>query len=344
MSDLESWRRAAARREMRPGEFELIARYFAPLASGFPGAGGLRDDLATVAPSTGCELAVTVDTMVSGIHFLADDPPDLIARKLLRVNLSDLASAGARPVCYLVAMSLDAETDGDWVRRFADGLAEDQAIFGVSLAGGDTTSTPGPLTLSLTAIGEVPVGRAVRRVGASEGDDVWVSGTIGDAALALVLLERTDAAAVERDHPDLLARYRLPQPRTGLGTRLLGIASAMADISDGLAADLGHICQESGVGADLAFADIPLSGPARALLHGEPDGGRALFGRVIGGGDDYELVFTAAPDREADIREKAAEAEVPVARIGAIRPGEGVSVFDDRRRAIDVTAPGWQHF
>lgn len=329
---------------MRPSEFDLIGRYFAPLSAEFPGAVNLQDDLATFSPAAGNELAVTVDAMVAGIHFLPTDPPDLIARKLLRVNLSDLAASGARPLCYLLAISLDSSLDEDWIRTFTEGLAVDQKQFGIALAGGDTTATPGPLSLSLTAIGEVPGGRAVRRSGAVVGHDIWLSGTVGDAALALTLIERDGVAVLEAEYPDLLARYRLPEPRTMLGPSLIGLATAMADVSDGLLADLGHICSGSGVGAQIFFGDLPLSEPAKALFELSPPNKDEYVRRVLTGGDDYELVFTAAPGAAAEIQRRAKRCATQVTRIGQVEQASGIRTIASDGTEIAVTEGGWQHF
>jgi thiamine-monophosphate kinase len=329
---------------MPSGEFGLIARYFAPLSAGFPGAVNLQDDVATITLSVGSELAMTVDTMVSGVHFFSTDPADLIARKLLRVNLSDLAASGATPLCYLLAISLDEAIDEDWIHAFAAGLALDQAKFGIALAGGDTTATPGPLTLSLTAIGEVPAGQAVRRSGAVATDDIWVTGTIGDAALALMQIEYIGVPAVEAEWPELLNRYRLPQPRTGLGPALVGLASAMADISDGLLADLGHICTASGIGAEIVFGDIPLSKAANDLFERTPDKRDDYVARVLTGGDDYELIFTATPAATAEIERRAARCGIPVTRIGRTVERLGVRAFSADGDEITVSSHGWQHF
>ena len=329
---------------MRPSEFDLIGRYFAPLSADFPGAENLQDDLTTVAPAAGHELAVTVDAMVAGVHFLPTDPPDLIARKLLRVNLSDLAASGARPLCYLLAISLDSSLDEDWIRAFAEGLAHDQKQFGIALAGGDTTATPGPLSLSLTAIGEIPDGRVVRRSGAVVGDDIWLSGTVGDAALALTLMERDGVAVIETEYPALLARYRLPEPRTLLGPALIGLATAMADVSDGLLADVGHICTQSGAGARIFFADLPLSEPVKALF-AEATGEKDMYvQRVLTGGDDYELVFTAAPGSVAEIERVARLCGTQVTRIGRIEKASGVRTVASDGVEIGVAAGGWRHF
>src|ERR1700723_3203433 len=231
------------------GEFGRIREFFAPLAG--LGALDLTDDAALVDCPPGYRLVVTVDQLVEGVHFLADDPPELVAKKLMRRNLSDLAAMGATPRHYLLTSALPASRDDDWVRRFAEGLAEDQHRYGIALLGGDSTSTPGPTALTLTAIGQVAAGREIRRNGAKPGDRVWVSGTIGDAFLGLKALRGAYGKLAAAHRAALIARFQLPNPRTELGPCLGGIASAMIDISDGLLADLGHICETSGVAATI---------------------------------------------------------------------------------------------
>lgn len=213
-------------------EFGRIKQFFAPLAG--PGGLGLVDDAALVDCAPGHRLVVTVDAIVEGVHYLSEDPPDLVARKLLRVNLSDLAAMGARPLHYLLATALPGGHGDDWVAQFAAGLAEDQARFGVDLLGGNSVATSGPAVLSLTAIGEVAVGAEIRRSGAHPGDRIWVSGTIGDAFLGLQALRGRYPALAAGDRATLIQRFQLPAPRTELGPRLVGIAHAMLDISDEL--------------------------------------------------------------------------------------------------------------
>jgi thiamine-monophosphate kinase len=324
------------------GEFGRIGRFFAPLAG--PGGLGLKDDAALIDCAPGRRLVVTVDAIVAGVHYLPDDPPDLVARKLLRVNLSDLAAMGARPLYYLLAMALPATLGDDWVARFAAGLAEDQARFGVHLLGGDSVATSGPAVLSLTAIGEVAVGAEIRRSGARPGDRIWVSGTIGDAFLGLAVLRGGYATLAASDRAALAARFQLPEPRTGLGPRLAGVAHAMCDVSDGLLADLGHICDASDTGATVALAALPLSPAAQRVAVGEPD----LPARLATAGDDYELLFTAPPDASETIGRLAAELGLPITAIGSIGgsgdSGAGVRLIDADGNAIPVATAGYRHF
>src|SRR3954447_21729415 len=278
------------------GAFGRIRRFFAPLAG--PGGLGLTDDAALVDCAAGRRLVVTVDAMVEGVHYLPDDPPELVAKKLLRVNLSDLAAKGARPLHYLLTTALPKAFGDDWVARFAAGLAEDQRQFDVDLLGGDSVSTSGPAVLSLTALGEVTAGTEIRRSGAREGDRIWVSGTIGDAYLGLKVLRGAYSQLDPAERALLATRFQLPEPRTGLGPRLVGVAHAMCDVSDGLIADLEHLCEASGVAANVELASLPLSVPASRLAEQEPD----LPMRLATSGDDYELLVTAPPAATAAVR------------------------------------------
>jgi thiamine-monophosphate kinase len=271
----------------RPGEDELIARYFAPLAAD-PGAAGLHDDAATASLAPGEEFVLTKDVLVAGVHFFADDPADLVARKALRVNLSDLAAKGATPGHYLLGLALPDDWDDAWLAAFAAGLAEDQPRFGVGLLGGDTTRAAGPLVLSVTALGVVPAGRAVRRSGARPGDVVAVSGAIGDAALGLALRQgRASADAIGGEAADhLRRRYLLPEPRVDLAPAVRACASAAMDVSDGLVGDLAKLCGASGVGARIELERVPLSEAAARAVAADP----ALFDLAMTGGDDYEIL------------------------------------------------------
>ncbi len=313
-----------------PAEFGLIARHFRPLAG--PGALDLTDDAALLTPPPGRELVLTADAMVGGVHFLPDDPPDLIGRKLLRVNLSDLAAKGAVPLAYLMTVSTPKNTPDAWFAGFAAGLAQDQAAYGVTLLGGDTTSTPGPISLSLTIIGHIAPGTAVHRSGARAGDGIWVTGTIGDGALGLAVARGRLADATGY----LLDRYRLPRPRVGLA--LAGIASAGMDVSDGLVQDLGHICRASGVAAQIEAAAVPLSDAARAA---EPD----WLETCLTGGDDYELLLAVPPARSDALRSAAAAAGIPVTRIGHFHSGRPeVIVRTASGEPLAITRGGWSHF
>ncbi len=328
----------------RRGEFDLIAEYFAPLAATTPGSIGLKDDAAVIDPPAGRQIVTTVDALVEGVHFTGDESPDLIARKLLRVNLSDLAAMGARPFGYLLTLALPGTLGDDWLSAFASGLAADQHEFNVCLLGGDTVSTTGPLTLTLTAIGTVSQGKAVLRLGAEDGDLVLVSGTIGDAALGLQLVKGTAEAwheALDRDALDYLRqRYELPQPRLGLGEKLAGLASAALDVSDGLVADLTHLSHVSGVAVDVVAEDVPLSAPAIFAVAASPD----LMATILGGGDDYELAFTTPAANSKAIFEIAGEAGIAVSQIGIVRQGEGVTVLDRQGYPMQIDRSGWQHF
>jgi thiamine-monophosphate kinase len=323
----------------RPGEFALIAELFAPLADA-PGAFRLTDDAAIVTPPAGHDLVVTTDALVESVHFFAGDPPDLIAKKALRVSLSDLATKGCAPVGYLLALSLPASIDMPWLRAFAAGLQGDQRAFGLSLLGGDTTSTPGPVTIVITAFGHVPAGAMLRRAGARPGDSVFVSGTIGDGGGGLACLKEAGARAQAGDRAFLVGRFQLPQPRIALGPALLGVASSSIDVSDGLIADLGHIAETSGVQIEIEAVRLPLS---EALASVWPDQ-RDRIVRAATAGDDYEIAFTAPPENCHAVLGLAASAGVPVTQIGQVRSGEGVVLLDSDHRHIPIDRPGYVHF
>jgi thiamine-monophosphate kinase len=319
-----------------PGEFELIRKYFAPLAAGFSGALDLEDDAATYTVPAGQELVLTADALVEGRHYLASDPADLIARKMLRVNLSDLAAKGARPVGYLMTTALGPDIDEAWIAKFVSGLAADQREYGIWLMGGDTVATPGPTTLSVTALGIVPLGRALRRRGAKPGDRLYVSGTIGDGILGLKALrgELLDLGVSHR--AALTERYQVPQARVALGAALLagGAVTAAMDVSDGLVADAGHIADASHCGLVIHADRVPLSPAAQEALAGDLD----LLPVLLSGGDDYELLFTAGPGFAA------AENGTPVTEIGEVVSGRGVKVLDRDGAEIPLQIGGWQHF
>jgi thiamine-monophosphate kinase len=301
-------------RGRRLGEFELIARYFAPLARGFEGAGGLESDNAFLPADARHDLVVKTDTIASGVHFLADEKPEWVGAKALRVCLSDLAAGGAAPFVYQLALSLPNGWSEQWVARFARGLRDDQRRYGIVLCGGDTVVTPGPLTVTITAFGRVARGRGLDRAGAHEGDQLWVSGTIGDGALGLL------AARGRLRSPHLERRYRLPQPRTALGPRLVGIANATADVSDGLLADAGHIAHASQLGVVIERDDVPISVAARRAVTADP----SLWVPVLGGGDDYELVIAVPVGKQAALQRAARAVGTPVTRIGTFTKEKGM--------------------
>ena len=323
----------------RIGEFELIARHFAPLARAFAGAGGLESDNAYLPADGRHDIAVKTDTIVSGVHFLDDESPDRVAAKALRVCLSDLAAGGAKPLAYQLSLALNRGWQERWVAGFARGLAADQRRYGIVLCGGDTVVTPGPLTVTITAFGQVPRGRGLGRGGARAGDDLWASGTIGDAALGLLVARGALKTIGARDRKVLEDRYRLPRPRNALGSRLIGIARAAADVSDGLLADAGHVAATSRLAVHIERERVPLSTAARRALIVEP----ALWADALGGGDDYELVIAAAPRRAGALREAARQARVKVTRIGRFAEGRGVHLTVGGR-AVAVARTGYVHF
>lgn len=321
-------------------EFQAIADLFAPLAKGYDGALALTDDVALIGAAAGDETAVTVDAMVSGVHFLPDDPPDLVARKLVRVNLSDLAAKGTVPFAVMLAAAFPVETRAGWLKRFVQGLGQDLAAFGVALIGGDTVSTPGPLTLSLTAFGRIAKGRAVLRSGARPGDTIWVSGTLGDGALGLAAAQGRRKNLSAEQQAFLTDRYRLPQPRLALGQGLPGLAHAAMDISDGLVQDLGHLCHASHVSGEIWAARLPLSDAARSALAQE----QSLLASILTGGDDYELLFTAPAAADEAVQNLGRATGVTVSAIGSIGAGQGVSVRDLTGQPLHLTQGGWRHF
>jgi thiamine-monophosphate kinase len=324
-------------------EDRLIATYFGPIAT-HPGAFGLADDAAAITPPPGCDLVLTADGVISGVHFFPDDPADAVARKALRINLSDLAAKGATPLGFLLSIGLPIGLEADWLKSFAQGLSEDAEQYGCPLLGGDTDRSPGAITVYIAALGAVPHGGMVRRKGARPGDVVVASGTVGDAALGLAL--RRDAAAAARwklDAPmqgHLNSRYLLPQPRTAIAEALRRHASAAMDVSDGLVGDLAKLCRASAVGAEVAIADVPLSPAARQGVAAEP----ALMETILTGGDDFEVIATVAPDQLEALRLEAAAAGVVVTRIGTVRAGQGAHFRDADGRALGFRRPSYSHF
>jgi thiamine-monophosphate kinase len=326
------------------GEERLIARYFAPLAK-HAGAFGLADDAAAITPPAGCDLVLKTDGIVAGTHFFPDDPPDTVARKALRTNLSDLAAKGAKPLGFLLTLALPEGIGDAWLAPFARGLGADAEAFGCPLLGGDTDRTGGPITISIAALGAVPHGKMLRRAGAKVGDRVVVTGTIGDAALGLLLRRDGSAAArwglARAARQSLEARYLVPEPRLAIAEILRAHASAAMDVSDGLAGDLGKLCRASAVTAEVEVACIPLSEGARAALSAEP----ALIETIITGGDDYEILATVAPAQVEPLRKAAAAAGVALTEIGAVRAGAGEARFiGTDGKPLALVRPAFSHF
>lgn len=317
-------------------EFDIIARFFAPLAK-HKGALGLKDDAALLRVPVSQELVITTDTLVEKVHFIGDEPPALLAQKLLRVNCSDMAAMGAKPFGYFLNLSVPATTDENWFQSFANGLRIDQKTFACSLLGGDTTSTHGALTLSATMPGLVPRGKALRRNGAKPGDDIYVTGTIGDAALGLKVI-KGQLAADKKALEYLLNRYRLPSPRLALAQKLRALATACMDISDGLMQDLDHICNASKTGAEIYWESIPLSKAAQSVVF------PAFQETILAGGDDYELLFTAPSHAAKQLAKAAGMTNIPITRIGQVTAGKSSRIVDKDGHEIFLPRKGYMHF
>ncbi|WP_091680835.1 thiamine-phosphate kinase [Methylocapsa palsarum] len=330
---------------LRPSEDELIAAYFAPLAGA--GAHGLLDDAASLASAPGQDLVLTKDLLVAAVHFFNDDPPGDIARKALRVNLSDLAAKGAEPLGFLLGLALPQDWTADWLKAFAEGLGSDSAAFACPLLGGDTIRTPGPLTISITAIGAVPSGGMVPRGGVAAGDHIYVTGTIGDAALGLKL--RHDAAAgrswtqalsaAAADH--LRRRYLLPEPRVALRGSLRRHARAAMDVSDGFGGDLAKMLGLSALSARVSIESVPLSAAAREALSLEP----RLIETILTGGDDYEILCAIAPADRAAFEASAAADGTTVTRVAeTFDGGQGVLFQAPSGEILRLEKLSFQHF
>lgn len=325
-------------------EFDLIRRFFTRAT---PGAVlGVGDDAALLQVSPGNVLAVSTDMLVSGTHFFPDADPYLLGHKTLAVNLSDLAAMGAMPRWATLAIAMPSE-EAAWLERFSAGFFALAQQHGVDLVGGDTTR--GPLNLCVTIFGEVPAEQALRRDGAKAGDDIWVSGQLGDAALALAHLQgrvKLDDAAFSA----CATRLHQPQPRVALGLALRGIANSAIDVSDGLLADLGHILEASRMGAEIEFDALPVSDVMRRALSPTPSPvlgrGECSFAQrcMLSGGDDYELCFTAPAARRAEVKRIAAQVGLPLTRIGKIVAGKGAIVHDTHGHPMNIEVEGYDHF
>lgn len=330
-----------ARDDQLSGEERLIANVFAPLAT-HPGALALTDDCAVITPPEGCDLVLTTDTIIGGVHFFADDAAHAVASKALRVNLSDLAAKGAAPLGYLLSLALPPDVGHDWLTEFAEGLRGDAQRYDCPMLGGDTDRTPGPVTIAVSMFGSVPTGTMVRRAGAKPGDVLFVSGTIGDAALGLALCN--DPA---RDWPltanlqqHLTDRYLLPEPRNALAEAVRTHASAAMDVSDGLVGDLTKLCRVSEVAANIEVTRVPLSEAARTLIAADPE----LREPALTGGDDYEIVCAVPPDKAESFKAAANMSEVPVSEIGVIAEGEGARFIDSAGEPLSFRHVSFSHF
>ncbi|WP_395943602.1 thiamine-phosphate kinase [Brevundimonas sp.] len=321
------------------GEFETIERLLRPLAHPEWGR-GLQDDVAVLPSRPGYDLVLTKDAIVEGVHFLPDDPLETVAKKLLRVNLSDLAAKGAEPFGYLLACHWSDRCGWPEREAFAAGLAEDQRLFNVFLLGGDTVKTPGPASFSLTALGWVPAGSAVSRAGAQPGDLVFVTGTIGDGFLGLKAARGELSLDAERID-FLVDHYRSPMPRLDFADTVRTLATAAADVSDGLVADLAHVAKASGVGVDLNLAVLPLSLAAQAWFEGRVDP-QAALADLATGGDDYQIVFTAHPRHEEPLRREAERRLLRLTRVGEVTPGFGLRATYGGE-LVALSKGGWTH-
>jgi thiamine-monophosphate kinase len=325
-------------------EAEIIERYFAPLAAGLPGAFGLLDDCAAIHPPPGHDLVLTTDAVAAGVHFLPGDHPADVAWKALAVNVSDLAAKGAHPLCYLMSCAFPEAPEHAWLQAFAEGLAAAQEAFAITLAGGDTDRRPGPLSITIAAFGTLPTGCMVRRQGARPGDRLFLTGSVGDAALGLML--RTDPnwlagrALAPEGQRHLLWRALRPQPRTALADVLRAHARAAMDVSDGLVKDLGRMMRASGTRAVIEAARMPLSPAARAILAEEP----WRIADCLTGGEDYEILAAVAPENAGPFASLAVASGIPVAAIGEIVEGGGVCVLDGSGHPMQLEREGYDHF
>jgi thiamine-monophosphate kinase len=330
--------------ETGSAEDRLIARYFRPLAK-HPGAFALADDAAVIEPPAGCDIVLKTDGIIGGVHFFPDDPPDTVGKKALRVNLSDLAAKAARPLGFLLTLAIPKGIGEAWLLPFARGLGADAELFDCPLFGGDTDYTPGPISISIAAVGAVPHGRMLRRGGAQPGQRLVVTGTIGDAALGVVL--RRDPVVAERwglspdQRKSLEQRYLVPEPRTAIAELLREHASAGMDVSDGLVGDLAKLCRVSGVTATIEAAQVPLSDGARAALAREP----ALIETILTGGDDYEVLASVAPDKLASLHDQASAKGVAITEIGVVSAGDTEPrVLDHHGQTLAFTRLSFSHF
>jgi thiamine-monophosphate kinase len=340
----------ASRAPQESAEDRLIEHYFRPLAT-HPGAFGLADDAAAIVPPPGCDLVLTTDGLISGVHFFLDDPAEAVARKALRINLSDLAAKGAAPAGFLLSLALPADLPPGWLEDFVGGLGEDARTYGCPLLGGDTDKspgsfgTPGSLTIHIAALGTVPHGSMLRRTGAAPEHRILVTGTIGDAALGLILQRDPQAGGRWGLEPAmsnyLVGRYRLPQPRSALADALRRHAAAAIDVSDGLAGDVAKLARAGGVAIDIAFDRVPLSAAARKALAVEPK----LIETILCGGDDYEIVAAVDPGRLPSLRAEALAANIAFTDIGTVTSGlPGARLVNPEGQELVLSHHSYSHF
>jgi thiamine-monophosphate kinase len=320
-------------------EDRLIARFFAPLAT-HPGALGLSDDAAFITPPPDCDLVLKTDAIIGGVHFFPEDAAHTVASKALRVNLSDLAAKGARPLGFLLSLALPRDIGDAWLADFAQGLRADAEAFACPLFGGDTDRTPGPIMISVAMFGAVPEGTMVRRGGAKAGDRVFVTGTIGDAALGLVLRKGATWMLTDAQRQHLLSRYLLPQPRNALAEAVRTHASAAMDVSDGLAGDFAKLARVSCVGAAIDASRVPLSDAARAVIAADP----AMLETALTGGDDFEIVCTVPASKAESFRAAAKAAHVQVTDIGEVTAGEGARFLGADGKPLSFKRTSFSHF
>ena len=320
-------------------EFKKIKKFFSPLAKSRINGTSLDNDAALLELSSLKNLVVTTDTLVEKIHFGLTDNPCLIAKKLMRINLSDLAAMGSSPLAYLLNLALPKKVTDQWLGRFTLGLKEDQKKYNIFLAGGDTVATTGPIVLSLTAFGFNQKGLYHKRSGAKEGDFIFVSGTVGDSALGLISIKK-ELKIPKKDREFLIQKYFLPEPRISLGEKLLTIASSAIDVSDGLAQDINHICMSSGIGAQLFFSKLPISSSAKLLLKNYPK----FKKKILNGGDDYEIVFTASSELEKKIETLSKKTRIKITKIGVMTRAKRFKILDHQNHEIKIKHLGYQHF
>ena len=318
-------------------EFEMVQKYFLPLTMGRDEAGGLLDDAAIFSVPDGMDMVISSDTLNSGTHFLEDEKPENIAHKCLRVNLSDMAAMGATPCAYQMNLAFNAYPDEPWVKAFSGALLEDNEKFGVFCAGGDTTVAEGSLLVSLTIFGFVPKGKAVKRSGAKEGDVIVLTGPIGRAAVGVKSL----LGLLELDNPEpFLSICHKPEPRTPLSPAIAQYANAAIDISDGLIADLTHVCDASGLSGELQLGAIPFTDETVALLKA----GIVNVETLLTGGDDYEIAMAVAPSNINALSEAAKAVGLDLSVVGEFKAGEGVHVMNEGEGELEFKQTGWTHF